>query len=84
MPSQMAALRSSLSARDAAAVQLVPHSIKGAAGNIGGERLQRVALQMERAAQAGDLLAAAEHLSELEVEFCHLQAAIVADEKGQP
>jgi len=30
------------------------------------------------------LLAAAEHLSELEVEFCHLQAAIVADEKGQP
>jgi PAS domain S-box-containing protein len=77
MPRQIESLRSSLEAGDAAGVQLAAHSIKDAAAKVGGERLRRVAFELEQAAQAGDLGAAGGHLAELESQFDRLQEALI-------
>jgi PAS domain S-box-containing protein len=52
------------------------HSIKGAAANVGGERLRAVALQMENDAQIGQIDSAGAHLAGLKVEFYRLRQAI--------
>ena len=75
-PRQIEAIRSSLDAGDAADLRLAAHSIKGAAANVGAERLRRVASALEQAAQAGDLSAARVHLAELELQFDQWQVAM--------
>jgi CheY-like chemotaxis protein/HPt (histidine-containing phosphotransfer) domain-containing protein len=69
LPRQIESLKSSLEAQDAVSARLAAHSIKGAAGNVGGERLQRVAFALEQAAEAGDLHAARGFLTDVESQF---------------
>ena len=68
--------RTSLEAQDAVSARLAAHSIKGAAGNVGGERLQRVAFELEQAAEAGDLHAARSYLADVEFQFELLRKAL--------
>ncbi|MFH0996296.1 MAG: response regulator [Pseudomonadota bacterium] len=69
IPRQIASLKRYLEAGDAPGAERQAHTIKGASANVGGERLQAVAFEMEKAAGAGDLSAAGKHLSELESQF---------------
>lgn len=55
MPGKLRGLRESLERRDAKAVARLAHSVKGAAAAIGAEANQRMAVELERAAQRGDL-----------------------------
>jgi signal transduction histidine kinase/HPt (histidine-containing phosphotransfer) domain-containing protein len=77
-PEQIESLRRSLDSGDATAAQRTAHAIEGAASNIGGERLRRVAFEMEQAARAGDLNAAKGQLAELQAQFGRLKEAIQA------
>lgn len=65
-----------LETADAEAVQSAAHALKGTAGNIGGERVRRLASQMEAAAESGDALPAREELAMLKLELDRLQDAI--------
>ena len=76
LPRQIESLKSSLEAQDAVSARLAAHSIKGAAGNVGGERLQRVAFELEQAAEAGDLHAAWSYLADVEFQFELLRKAL--------
>jgi HPt (histidine-containing phosphotransfer) domain-containing protein len=52
------------------------HSIKGAAANVGGERLRKVAADMEETARSGELSAVSYKMAELRSQFLQLQEAI--------
>ncbi len=79
-PKQIESLRQKLDDGDAAAAKGLAHSIKGAAANIGGEKLRRVAYRIEEAARAGDLQNAIRQASELQAQFELLKkAALPAD-----
>jgi PAS domain S-box-containing protein len=71
-PRQIQVLKEYLAAGDTAGAGLQAHSIKGAAANIGGERLRKVALEMEKAADGGELGAAAARMASLEEQFVQL------------
>jgi len=75
-PLQIEALQSSLESEDVQASIRNAHTIKGAASNVGGERLRKVAAEMEKAACAGDLSAVIDRMAELQVRFLQLQEAI--------
>ncbi len=75
-PAQIESLRRSLDSGDAAAAERTAHAIKGAASNIGGERLRQVAFAIEQAARDGDLNAAISHLADLQKQFKALQEAV--------
>ncbi len=77
-PPLIESLRKSLDSGDAATARRTAHAIKGAAANIGGERLRLVALEMEQAANTGDPVAARGRLAELEAEFDRLKDFIQA------
>ncbi|MGD0548420.1 MAG: ATP-binding protein, partial [Terracidiphilus sp.] len=69
IPQQIEALQSSFAGGDMAVAGMLAHSIKGAAANVGGERLRQVALEMEKAADAGDLPALRARMSLLQEQF---------------
>jgi CheY-like chemotaxis protein/HPt (histidine-containing phosphotransfer) domain-containing protein len=75
-PQQIESLEQALKTGDAAMAKRIAHALKGAASNIGGERLQWAAFEMEQAAHAGDLKAAMDHLANLQKQFEALQEAI--------
>jgi PAS domain S-box-containing protein len=79
IPRQIAALKAYLETGDAAGAERQAHSIKGASANVGGECLQEVAFQMEKAAKAGDLCAAGGHLAEIEAQFDMLNQAMAKE-----
>jgi CheY-like chemotaxis protein/HPt (histidine-containing phosphotransfer) domain-containing protein len=76
LPRQIESLQDFLAKRDAPNSRIQAHSIKGAAANVGGERLQRVAIAMERSAESGDLAAIASRMGELREQFQALRHAI--------
>jgi HPt (histidine-containing phosphotransfer) domain-containing protein len=76
MPQQIKTLKELVKAGDAHASGRQAHSIKGAAANVGGERLRAVALRMEKAADAGDLKTVSGLIAELEARFVELEAKI--------
>ena len=76
MPRQMQILRKLLQAGDAHDCGRQAHAIKGATANVGGERLRKVALEMEQAAEAGDMNAVQACMVELEAEFVLLRDAM--------
>jgi len=78
-PKQIAGLGACLEDGDAAGVERLAHTIKGAAANVGGERLSMVAARLEQAAHRGDQAAAARQVSELEAAFTQLREAIVEE-----
>jgi CheY-like chemotaxis protein len=56
--------------------QMVAHTIRGAAANVGGEALRAAAFDLERAAKQRDLDLARGHTAELEVQFDRLKQAM--------
>jgi PAS domain S-box-containing protein len=81
MPSQMQSLRDLLNAGNAASVERAAHGIKGAAANVGGEKLRRAAFKIEEAANAGDLSSAMGHFTDMESQFEQLKDAMLASER---
>ena len=69
MPRQLAALAEAVSNNDASRYRLVAHSIKGAAGNVGGSEVQKTAAKLEQDGSIGDLSGAAAGLRELWANF---------------
>ena len=76
IPKQILVLKSFMEARDGLNAERQVHSIKGASATVGGEQLCAVALEMEKAANAGDLTAAGGLMTELEAQFEKLKEAI--------
>jgi CheY-like chemotaxis protein/HPt (histidine-containing phosphotransfer) domain-containing protein len=76
IPRQIEVLRKCLDSGDAEGATRQAHTIKGASANVGGEALRAVALEMEKAAQAGDLAAAMTHMPDLESRFARLKVAM--------
>jgi len=69
IPRQIGLLAQAVSDLDAGAVRLTAHSIKGAAGNVGGVEMEQNAKKLEQTGRAGDLAAAAAQLPELKASF---------------
>ncbi len=85
IPKQIEALQGYLHAGDTAGVAHQAHTMKGASANIGGEAVRAAAIELEKAARAGNLKAAAAVLPGLEAEFGRLQEALARflDEEGR-
>jgi signal transduction histidine kinase/DNA-binding response OmpR family regulator len=76
IPQQIQKLNSFLKSGDVSNTERQAHTIKGAAANVGGERLKAVAFEMEKSARNMDLTAAAIFMKDLETEFERLKAAM--------
>ena len=76
MPLQIEQLQAHLESGDLPASMRHVHTIKGAASNVGGERLRKLAAQMEKSARAGELSAVIDRMVELRARFLQLQEAI--------
>ena len=78
MPRQFASLREALTAQDRSELERLAHAMKGAAANVGGERLRRVAERAESLARDGDMEGLGALLSSVELEIEELRAAMTA------
>jgi len=76
IPQQIQKLHSFLKSGDVSGTERQAHTIKGAAANVGGERLKAVAFEMEKSARNMDLTAAGIFMKDLETEFERLKAAM--------
>ena len=76
IPLQIKILKDYLDAGNASGVGLQAHTIKGASANIGGEALRATAFEMEKKGKSGDLAAAQECMSDLEMEFKKLKEVL--------
>jgi PAS domain S-box-containing protein len=83
IPEQIRKLKEYMLVGDAKACGRQAHSIKGAAANVGGERLRRAAREMEKAADADDLAAVRAAIPELEARFEELKEEIGEQGYGQ-
>jgi signal transduction histidine kinase/CheY-like chemotaxis protein/HPt (histidine-containing phosphotransfer) domain-containing protein len=72
IPGQIATLKACLHAGDIAGATRQAHTIKGAAANVGGELLRKVAGEMENRGKAGDFSAMSAWLPEMEGQFRQL------------
>ena len=79
MPHQIAALTGYLKAGDVTGVERQVHSIKGASANVCSEVLRKLAIEMEKAAMSGDLVAVASRMAELEAKFDALKKAMTEE-----
>jgi CheY-like chemotaxis protein len=68
-PAQLRILRERLSGADASGVRSQAHTLKGAAATVGAESLQALALSIEQAGRAGELVECQEILPHAEDEF---------------
>jgi PAS domain S-box-containing protein len=73
IPQQIQKLKTFLEIGDVSEIMRQAHTIKGAAANIGGERLRFVAYEMEKAAGSQDLAAVGSFMEELGVQFDRLK-----------
>jgi len=76
IPREMDSLAAAVAVGNTPTVELLAHTIKGAAGNVGSEGLRSAAFEMESAAKKGDLSGAQSLLKSIRQEFEHLKAAI--------
>jgi len=76
MPRQIETLKEFAEARNAEGSGRQAHSIKGAAANVGGERLRGVAMEMEKAADAGDWGTVLACMDRLESQYIQLREAM--------
>ncbi len=76
IPCQLQALKEQLQYGDVARSERSAHCIKGAAANVGGEQVRRVASELEKAAKARNLEGAKAYAANLEAEFDRLRAAM--------
>ena len=82
-PGQMASLKAYLEAGEAPGAERQAHTLRGAAANVGGERLRAMAFEIESAARAGDLGIARLYLARLEEEFLVLRQ-VMTHEPPEP
>ncbi len=75
-PRQIEAMERGLAAGDADEVARAAHSLKGASGTFGADRVYRVTMDLEAAARAGDLTAAALGLALLRDELAKVTVLI--------
>jgi len=75
-PRQIQALKMFIECGDSESAGRQVHSIKGAAASVGGERLQKVASDMETAADSGDLDAVSKAMGELEEKFFQFSGVV--------
>jgi HPt (histidine-containing phosphotransfer) domain-containing protein len=83
LPRQLECLRDLVASGDAQGTGRQAHSIKGAAANVGGERMRRVAMEMERAADAGNLTGVKTRMDKLQAEFRLLKDALQDESSGE-
>lgn len=76
IPKQIASLKAALDAGDMETLGNVAHTIKGAAANVGGEELRRVAGEMEAACKTGDTDTALRNGPLIEKQFDRLKDEI--------
>jgi len=76
LPGQIHILRDFVKGGDTAGSARQAHSIKGAAANVGGECLRKLASEMEKAADAGDLHFITLRMADMELQFGRLRDAI--------
>jgi len=76
MPEELEALLRCLNAGDTEGVACQAHTIKGAAAQLGGERLCATAHEMEKTAKAGDLTAVQAQMPNLTNQFDQLKKAM--------
>ena len=73
---QIKELRNCLGAGDATGAIRQVHPIKGASANVGDEALRAVALETEKAGNAGGLTAVSARMPDLEHQFARLEEAM--------
>jgi PAS domain S-box-containing protein len=78
IPRQVDALQGHLDTGDIKAAERRAHTIKGAAGDVGGDRLAKLALQLERAGRSGDLASMTADYPKLRRELEALKQAMEA------
>ncbi|MBU1168230.1 MAG: response regulator, partial [Proteobacteria bacterium] len=76
IPKKILSLKNLLDTDDSKGSEMIAHTIKGAASNVGGDCLQAVALVIEKASRNGDLISAKANIQNLETQFARLKAAI--------
>lgn len=76
LPYQIESLKGSIEQGDLFSARRKSHGIKGAAGNVNGEAMRQVALEMEKACQAEDSDQARVLISELDREFKRLKEVL--------
>ncbi|HUO29581.1 MAG TPA: PAS domain S-box protein [Bryobacteraceae bacterium] len=76
MPRQIALLAEAVNNEDSQAARLTAHSVKGAAGNVGGTEMREIAWKLEQASRAGDLTAVSAALPELAASFERVRPAM--------
>jgi PAS domain S-box-containing protein len=75
-PRQIELLKKQIECGDADGAGRQAHSIKGAAANVGGERLRYLAFKMEKNADSGEMQAVQDAIKDLEEDFFELKKAI--------
>ena len=76
MPRRIEALRGCLDAADVLGAQRQAYAIKGAAADVGGDALMKLAVYLDRAGKAGDLDAMRAGFADLQSEFEQLKQAM--------
>jgi CheY-like chemotaxis protein len=76
IPLQIVTLRGYLEAGDGLRAERQAHTIRGASANVGGEALGAAALEIQKAAAAGDMDTAKERMAELEGQFERLRQSM--------
>jgi CheY-like chemotaxis protein/HPt (histidine-containing phosphotransfer) domain-containing protein len=84
LPHQIEALKGQVECGDSASAARQAHSIRGASSNVGGERLRKVATEMEKAADVGDIETVSNRMAELEEQFSLLRDAIEEAAHAKP
>ena len=79
IPKQIVALQSYLENGNLQTAERQAHTIKGAAANVGGNRLREVALKIEQTARDGKLQAAQAAMPALQAEFEALKQAMTQE-----
>jgi PAS domain S-box-containing protein len=75
-PRQIQSLKDRLESGDAPDSARLAHSIKGASASVGGEQLRKLALELEKTADAGKLDTVKGRMAELDAKFLLLKEAI--------
>jgi len=84
IPQQIQALKDLVKKGDIAGCARQAHAIRGASASVGGEGLQKIATEMEKAADSGNLEIANIRMNDLDAQFLLLRDAIKNDiESGE-
>lgn len=76
VPGRLDALRRGVTARDAPAVSVAAHTLKGSCSYLGATGLRELCARMEKAADADDFASAAAELERIELELVGVLRAV--------